>query len=152
MKQGMKESYRKGVANHPDPELCAGHRKRASEVLTGAQAGRKSSCEITFNPGCRRCPLVRKATFRKTLCESCGNPAQSETPGMLGSFMRENREAPVTPAVRAGGGPVEESQKLHDPHARCWGIGQTSSTNEMPEQGSGGKSQKLRRRAWREGV
>jgi RNA-directed DNA polymerase len=51
MKQGMKESYRKGVANHPDPESCAGHRKRASEVLTGAQAGRKSSCEISFNCG-----------------------------------------------------------------------------------------------------
>lgn len=36
----MKESYREGVANHPDPESCAGSRKTALEALTGAQIGR----------------------------------------------------------------------------------------------------------------
>jgi len=35
----MKESYRKGVANRPEPELCVGHRKVQQEALTGAQAG-----------------------------------------------------------------------------------------------------------------
>ena len=36
----MKESYREGVANHPDPESCEGGRKAALEALTGAQVGR----------------------------------------------------------------------------------------------------------------
>ena len=33
----MKESYRKGVASHPDPESCVASRKAAIEALTGAQ-------------------------------------------------------------------------------------------------------------------
>jgi hypothetical protein len=42
----MKESYRKGVANYPDPESCVASRKVAIEALTGAHAGRVWSCEI----------------------------------------------------------------------------------------------------------
>src|SRR5689334_25367544 len=42
----MKESHRKGVANHPDPESCVASRKAAIEALTGAHAGRVLSCEI----------------------------------------------------------------------------------------------------------
>src|SRR5437660_1865850 len=47
----MKESYRKGIANHPDPESCVGHRKVSGEALTGAQAGRPLSCEIYLSSG-----------------------------------------------------------------------------------------------------
>ena len=50
----MKESYRKGVANHPDPESCVASRKAAIEALTGAQAGRVLSCEIISIRECRR--------------------------------------------------------------------------------------------------
>jgi hypothetical protein len=35
----MKESHRKGVAKHPDPESCEGGRKTALEALTGAYVG-----------------------------------------------------------------------------------------------------------------
>jgi tryptophan synthase alpha subunit len=42
----MKESYREGVAGHPDPESCVASRKAGREALTGAHAGGKSSCEI----------------------------------------------------------------------------------------------------------
>ena len=42
----MKESHRKGVASHPDPESCVASRKAAIEALTGAHAGRVLSCEI----------------------------------------------------------------------------------------------------------
>src|SRR6266478_2581121 len=42
----MKESYRKGVANHPDPESCVVSREGGIEALTGAHAGRVLSCEI----------------------------------------------------------------------------------------------------------
>jgi hypothetical protein len=47
----MKESYRKGVVNHPDPESCVGHRKVDGEALAGAQAGRVMSCEINLVRG-----------------------------------------------------------------------------------------------------
>jgi len=43
----MKEPYREGVANHPDPESCAGGGNTAGEALTGAHAGQLSSSEIT---------------------------------------------------------------------------------------------------------
>jgi len=42
----MKESYRKGVAGHPDPESCVAGREAAIEALTGAHAGWVLSCEI----------------------------------------------------------------------------------------------------------
>jgi hypothetical protein len=42
----MQESHRKGVASHPDPESCMASREAAIEALTGAHAGRVSSCEI----------------------------------------------------------------------------------------------------------
>ena len=42
----MKESHRKGVANHPDPESCVASRKAAIEALTGAHVGWVLSCEI----------------------------------------------------------------------------------------------------------
>ncbi len=42
----MQEPYRKGVATHPDPESCMASREAAIEALTGAHAGRVSSCEI----------------------------------------------------------------------------------------------------------
>ena len=45
----MKESHRKGLANHPDPESCGASRKGIVEALTGAQAGRVLSCEINFS-------------------------------------------------------------------------------------------------------
>ncbi len=51
MEEGMKESYGKGIANHPDPESCEGRREAAREALTGAQAGRVLSCEINLVRG-----------------------------------------------------------------------------------------------------
>ena len=43
----MKEPHRKGVANRPDPESCAGGGNIAGEALTGAHAGQPLSSEIT---------------------------------------------------------------------------------------------------------
>lgn len=42
----MEESYRKGLASHPDLESCMTSRKAAIEALTEAHAGRVLSCEI----------------------------------------------------------------------------------------------------------
>ena len=45
----MKESYRKDLATHPDPESCDSGRKATGEALTGAHAGQPSSCVITVS-------------------------------------------------------------------------------------------------------
>ena len=42
----MKESYRNGLTNHPDPESCGAGRETVVEALTGAHVGRALSCEI----------------------------------------------------------------------------------------------------------
>jgi RNA-directed DNA polymerase len=42
----MKVRYRKGIANHPDPESCGGVREGVVEALTGESAGQPLSREI----------------------------------------------------------------------------------------------------------
>ena len=101
----MKESYRKGIANHPDPESCVGRREAAGEALTGAQAGRVLSCEINSTgvpmPFGEAEGRIMGDDIRKPSMDS----AQSQAPGMSGNSMRENRETPLPPASswRAGG-------------------------------------------------
>src|ERR1700735_4752634 len=62
MKQRMKESYRKGIANHPGPEPCEGGREAALEALD------RGTCRLCIElrnrafSGGRRCHATRKAT------------------------------------------------------------------------------------------
>ena len=44
----MKESYRKGIANHPDLESCVVSREAAIEALTEAHVGRVSSVRLNL--------------------------------------------------------------------------------------------------------
>lgn len=88
----MKESYDKGLANHSGPESCGGARKGSAEALTGERAGwvlsREKEIERDADPvdkWGRPQPLSRKGEAR-------WYPARSETPGMYGSNLRENRE------------------------------------------------------------
>jgi len=113
----MKESYRKGVANRPDPESCATHRKMRREALTGAHAGWVLSPEKRESER-RRCqaeaPIKgagqakRKARQANRNREISSGSAGSQTPCMHGNSMHGNQEIPVPPAaVRkqwAGGG------------------------------------------------
>ncbi len=46
----MQEPYEKGIANHLNPESCAGAGDSAGEALTGVHAGQPWSSEIT-SPG-----------------------------------------------------------------------------------------------------
>jgi len=57
----MKEPYRKGVANHPGPESCAGGREAPGEAWTGVHAGQLLTSEIT-SLACRPCAYMGKAT------------------------------------------------------------------------------------------
>ena len=57
----MKEPHDKGIANHIDPESCAGHGNMAGEALTRAHTGQPLSSEI-ISPACRPCDVKGKAT------------------------------------------------------------------------------------------
>jgi hypothetical protein len=87
----MKVSNVKGLANHDDPESCGGARKNAVEALTGESAGwvlsRENSVRDADPVGERGRP---QPGFR--FGKGRWYPARSETPGMHGSNLRENRE------------------------------------------------------------
>ncbi len=107
----MKESYVKGLANHNDPESCAGARKSDGEALTGESAGRVLSRERYRT---RDADPVRTSGRQQPLCrigEARWYPARSETPGMHGSNLRENREI-LRPPKQAGLGRIEKSKDV----------------------------------------
>ena len=75
----MKEPHRKGVANHPDLESCAGSGDTAGEALTEAPVGWVWSRERT-RFGRRRNALMRKATPTQTPSRVCAGPGAVEDP------------------------------------------------------------------------
>ncbi len=106
----MKESYVKGLANHNGPESCGGARKGKAEALTGERAGRVLSREINnvrdadpVRRWGRPQPSSRNGKARRY-------PARSETPGMHGSNLRENREI-LRPPTK-GVGRIEKSKDV----------------------------------------
>ena len=94
----MKESYREDVANHPGPEPCEGSRKAALEALD------RGICRLGIelrNQAVRGADGVRMSgrlqrVHAKT--RAWRGPAESKTPSMQRNSMRENREAPLSPA------------------------------------------------------
>jgi hypothetical protein len=52
----MQEPHEKGVANHLDPESCAGAGSRVGEALTGAHAGEPSRCDTEGATKCNHLP------------------------------------------------------------------------------------------------
>ena len=137
----MKEPHKKGLANHLDPESCAGGRKAAGEALTGAHTGQPLSSEITFIGVPTLCCEGEGQMRDDDNCEPSGNAAESQTLSMCGNSMRENRETSGTPAP-LGRGPVGEGRWPHVRYARPRGVGRSHSTDEAGEQswpaGSGG--------------
>ena len=88
----MKVSYVKGLANHNGPESCGGARKSDGEALTGESAGWVLSREID---SVRDADPVRRRGRPQPACrigKARWYPARSETPGMHGNNLRENRE------------------------------------------------------------
>lgn len=107
----MKVSNVKGLANRNDPESCGGARKGAVEALTGESAGWVLSREKNL---VRDADPVEKRgrpqlMFRKG--EERWYPARSETPGMHGSNLRENREILRSPQP-ARWGRIENSNEV----------------------------------------
>jgi RNA-directed DNA polymerase len=87
----MKDSNVKGLANHDDPESCVVWSNPRGEALTGVRAGWVLSRE---KPVRDADPVGERGRPQSTLRngEACWYPARSETPGMYGSNLRENRE------------------------------------------------------------
>ena len=107
----MEVSSVKGLANHNGPESCGGTRKSGGEALTGEGAGWVLSREKRYvrdaDPvGERGRP---QSAFRNG--EGRWYPARSETPGMYGSNLRENREI-LRPPKRARLGRIEKSKDV----------------------------------------
>lgn len=90
----MKEPHRKGVANHPDPESCAGGGNIAGEALTGAHAGQPSSSEITSIGVPTLCDEGEGHTKGNVQRELSFDAAESENLSMRGNSVRGNRETP----------------------------------------------------------
>ena len=89
----MKESYGKGLANHPGPELCGGGGNTAAEALAGGSAGVVLSPEIVSNIlGADRLVISGRQHSARRHGKRRSDPAGSETHSMHRSFLRGNRE------------------------------------------------------------
>ncbi len=107
----MKESYVKGLANHSGPESCGGARKGKAEALTGERAGRVLSREINLDRDADPVRRWGRPQSSRRNGEARWYPARSETPGMHGSNLRENREI-LRPPKRIRLGRIEKSKDV----------------------------------------
>src|SRR5258706_9472930 len=107
----MEVSNVKGLANHGGPESCGGARESGGEALTGESAGwvlsREKSLVRDVDPVRRRGRPQPASRFGKGRLY----PARSETPGMYGSNLRENREI-LRPPKLARLGRIEKSKDV----------------------------------------
>ena len=67
----MKESYRKGLANHPGPEPCEGCRKTALEALDRGICG--LGIELR-NLRSRELTVLSEPESKKAVCDSASAP------------------------------------------------------------------------------
>src|ERR1700736_413749 len=88
----MKVSNVKGLANRNDPESCVAWSNPRGEALTGIGTGWVLSRENSVRDAD---PVRRRGRPqpRFRIGEGRWYPARSETPGMYGSNLRENRES-----------------------------------------------------------
>jgi hypothetical protein len=107
----MKVSNVKGLANHSGPESCVGWSNPQGEALTGESAGWVLSREIDSVRDAD--PMEVRGRPQPTRRSGKGRryPARSETPGMHGSNLRENREI-LRPPKLARLGRIEKSKDV----------------------------------------
>ena len=112
----MKESHRKDLASHPDPESCVGGRKAAGEALTGAHADQPSSCEITQSGVPTPLSEAEGNTNSGDHGKPLADPAQSKTLCMRGNSLHWNREIPRVPAADGATG-LHSQERWRTRHA-----------------------------------
>jgi len=105
----MQEPHRKGVANRPDPESCAGEGNDAGEALTGAHAGQVLSSEIT-TIGVPTLLTDGEGHMEDSVTrELFPDAAESKPLSMCGNSMRGNRETLGILLPDGGGGRSEKA-------------------------------------------
>jgi len=118
----MKESYVEGLANHDDPESCAGTREGAGEALTGAHTGRVLSRENRCFQGADAVELSGRQNAHRCHGKSVRDPARSETSGTCGNSIHENREIPSS---SSGDGTEGRVGKVVDRTPTMHGLGKS---------------------------
>ena len=114
----MKVRYRKGIANHPDPESCGGVREGAIEALTGESAGQPLSREITQSGAPTLLSEAEGHTDEGATREPSKGPARSQTLSMHGNSLHRNWEISSVPAEQfAAGGSGKAYGHTPDIHA-----------------------------------
>ena len=106
----MKESYGEGLATHTDPESCGAVRKDRVEALTGARAGRVSSCERKLLRDADAVGESGRPHQSPRYRERRMGPARSETPSTYASTLRGNRAIPCPPGAVSAPGRVGKSK------------------------------------------
>lgn len=94
----MKVRYRKGIANHPDPESCGGACEGVVEALTGESAGQPLSREIKQSGAPTLLSEAEGHTDEGAIREPSKGPARSQTLSMHGNSLHGNWEISSAPA------------------------------------------------------
>ena len=114
----MKVRYRKGLANHPDPESCGGAREGVVEALTGESAGQPLSREIKQSGAPTLLSEAEGHTDEGARREPSKGPARSQTLSMHGNSLHGNWEISSVPAEQlAAGGSGKAHGHKPDIHA-----------------------------------
>ena len=107
----MKESYVEGLATHNGPVPSAVVRKDGGDVLVGVHAGRVLSRETNlWGAGVLGTCGQQHSSQRHGKLR--WDPTRSETPGMHGSTLRENREIPCLPTADGAVGREGKSKDI----------------------------------------
>lgn len=97
----MKVSHREDVANHSDPESCAGSRKAVREALTGESAGPVLSCEISRFGAPTPLSEAEGNTDARVTRECATGSTQSQTRSMHGNVPTGTWEVPPLSAEKS---------------------------------------------------
>jgi hypothetical protein len=95
----MKFRYRKGIANHPDPESCGGAREGVIEALTGESAGQPLSREIKQSGTPTLLSEAEGHTDEGATREPSEGPTRSKTLSMRRSSLYRNWEISSVPGA-----------------------------------------------------
>src|SRR5271170_691420 len=95
----MKEPYGEGLATHTDPESCGELREEGAEALTGARAGRVLSRERAQLRDADAVGGSGRQHRMHRYREMQTDLARSQTPGMYGNTLLENREILCPPGA-----------------------------------------------------
>jgi len=104
----MKEPYKKGIANHLDPESCHFRRKTGMEALTGAPVGWVLSSEISLS-GAPTFSKRRKATRSGSPTRDPVRPCGVEDPMHAGKLHAREPRGPMVARTPTGEGRQEKA-------------------------------------------